>query len=86
MLLLINENITTRRKSKFKLKTFRNLQNLELFVLSTVAALPNDSKIGFDSSTARTSFMEVSVEHRNRRAYFVVSVFPDPLIPEISSP
>lgn len=65
-------------------KTFKNLQNRELLILSAVAALPNDSKIGFDASTIRVSCMEVLVVHKNRRAYFVVSVFPDPVIPVIS--
>lgn len=71
-------------KTNKRLKeTFKNLQNRELLAFSSVAALPNDSKIGFDASTICVSFMDVLFVHKNRKAYFAVSVFPDPLIPEI---
>lgn len=59
------------------------MQNLELFELSFVLALPNASKTGFDTKTLAAIFSDLAEWHKKFKMCFVDSVFPAPVNPEI---
>lgn len=66
------------------LLTSRNLQKRELFLFCKVLAFPKASKIGLEFMIVFSSMVLSDEMHKKSTMFFVDSVFPEPVIPEIT--